>query len=74
MEVKGFELEPGTMNLLSIYHDDWCGYFITSSPASCNCVPDVELTEVTDDNIEQVAEKVVRDEKRSQQLKLSRRN
>ncbi len=68
------ELQPGTLNLLTVAHDDWCGYFVTGSPESCNCVPDVEMVTVTDTNADAVAQKTCADEKRSQQLKRARRN
>ncbi len=69
-----FQLRLGTINLLSVYHDNWCGYFIVGSPESCSCKPEFELVEVTDSNAEAIAEKVVRDERRAEAVRRSRRN
>lgn len=31
------DLEPGSMNVVTILHDDWCGYW---SARPCDCSPE----------------------------------
>jgi hypothetical protein len=35
--------------ILRIEHDDWCRFFTTGDPDSCNCNPDQRLVHVGDE-------------------------
>lgn len=59
---------------LAIEHDDWCLYWTTDDPASCNCSPTVRETAVNDDNIQEVSELIADDNRRANKLRQGRRS
>ena len=42
----GAEVKPGTVNLVTILHDDWCRSLVTQSMLDCRCAPEMEIEPV----------------------------
>lgn len=59
---------------LAIQHDDWCLYWSTNDPGSCNCNPTMSEMEVTEENIQEASELISKDMKGAQKLREGRRN
>ena len=67
-------MKPDGFHIVTVLHDDECGYFLRLKPDDCTCSPELRLTQVTDQNIEGVSRKVASDNRRSRRLMRSRRN
>jgi hypothetical protein len=52
------KLPQGGFTNVTIKHDDWCR---TYNAGECNCDPEIEFTEVTDENKETVARRISKD-------------
>lgn len=59
---------------IAIRHDDWCLYWFTNDPGSCNCNPTYERTEITDENMEEMVEQIERNEDCARKLRRSKRS
>ena len=55
-----FPIEKGKQYSAKIAHDDWCQ---TYNGGDCNCDPEISFVEVTAENSEKVAKKIVEDSK-----------
>lgn len=59
---------------LAVRHDDWCLYWSTDDPGCCNCTPEYEYTEITDDNQEQIIKEMARNEDAARKTRRGKRN
>lgn len=59
---------------LAVRHNDWCLYWSTNDPGSCNCNPEYEYTEITDDNQEQMIKEMALNEDAARKIRRGKRN
>jgi len=55
--------------MFNVRHDDECGYWRNDDFNECDCNPDFETVEVTEDNMAQISEQHEKDEARAQAIR-----
>lgn len=64
----------GGMFYITVEHDDWCLVWTLRDPSTCNCQPNIKYTEVTDDNLDEVAKLAEDNEERTRQMLRGKNN
>jgi len=72
--MRPLAIKPGSLNLITLHHDDACNFFIDRDPAACNCNPEITVEEVTESNAESVGRRIARDNRRTRRMMQARRN
>lgn len=69
VDLSSLKLEPGKVYVFNIRHDDDCRYWQNDNFDECNCDPDFEAVEVTEENMAQISEQHEKDEVRARAIR-----